>query len=452
MSTRSRVIRSRLLRAAWRAAYRSRFGLAPASLRRARIAEETRLAFEDLGPTFIKLGQVVSVRPDLFWPELVFEMERLQDCCAPVETAAIEDEIAVQLGARPRGLFESFDPVPLASASIAQVHRATLRQAYRPVFGPDIPAGTAVAVKVVRPGARELVMSDIEVARSWARRAARSRSIGRFDPEGLIEELAASLDRELDLRNEGRTADRFDYDFRDDELMVVPRTVWSLTTTHVLTMEYVEGWRLSELDEARRAGIDGLALARHGAQVFMRQVLVLGRFHADLHPANIFVTPDGRICYLDFGIMGQTTPDERVAIAHVLAATVYRDADRAVRYSRQLGLEIPPGRESALVADVHTLMEETLRGGATSDVRAYAIGFLRLLYGYGVRVPVGYGLLVKALVTVEGVSRALYPEIDITAEAGPFATTLIAAEMSRPQRLAERMPAAIRAALTELAR
>ncbi len=436
----------------WRAGYRSKFGLAPAAQRRTCIAEETRLAFEDLGPTFVKLGQVISVRPDLFWPELVFEMEKLQDSCPPVPAETIEREIERQTGVSPHALYATFDRVPVASASIAQVHRATLRHPYRPVSGPEIPAGSTVAVKVVRPGARQLVTADLAVARVWARWAARVRALGRFDPAGLLEEFAASIDRELDLRNEAGVADRFEHDFREDELMVVPRTVWPLTTRHVLTMEFVEGWRLSEMDEVQRAGIDGLALARHGAQAFMRQVLVLGRFHADLHPANIFVTPDGRICYLDFGIMGATSPEERVAIAHVLAATVYRDADRAVRYSRELGLGIAPENEEHLIADVQTLMERTLRGAEGADVRSYAIGFLRLLYQYDVRVPVGYGLLVKALVTVEGVSRALYPEIDITAEAGPFATALIAEEITRPERLAERVPAAIRAALRELAR
>jgi len=451
MSTRERVIRTRLLRAGWRTAVRSSFGLAPAAQRRASLAEETRLAFEDLGPTFVKLGQVISVRPDLFSPELVFEMEKLQDCVAPLPANIIAEEIERDLGASPHTLFATFDTDPLASASIAQVHRATLRETYLPVSGPEIPAGTSVAVKVVRPAARSLVTADLAVARVWARRAARFRSIGRFDPQGLLEEFAASLDRELDLRNEGRVADRFEFDFRDDEYMVAPRTVWPLTGRHVLTMEFIEGWRLSEMDEAARAGIDGFTLARHGAQVFMRQVLVLGRFHADLHPANIFVTPDSRICYLDFGIVGVTTPAERIAIAQVLAATVYRDADRAVRYSRELGLEIPPGSTEALIADVQSLMSRTLLGAERADIRAYATGFLRLLSQYEVRVPVGYGLLIKALVTVEGVSRALYPDIDIIAEAGPFATALIAEELLRPERLAERVPAAMRAALRELA-
>lgn len=451
MGSRARVIRARLVRASWRTLVRSRAGLAPRAQRRACLAEELRAAFEDLGPTFVKLGQLMSVRPDVFWPEIVFEMERLQDCVAPVPAQAVIDRIRGDLGSTPKDIFATFEYEPVASASIAQVHRATLRKEYRPASGNPIPSGSAVAVKVVRPDARQLVLADLEVARVWTRRAARLRAIGRFAPQRLLEEFATSLERELDLRNEGRVADRFEFDFRDDDRMVVPRTVWPLTGPHVLTMEFVEGWRLSEIDDAVRDGVDGLGLARHGAQVFLRQVLVLGRFHADLHPANIFVTPDSRICYLDFGIMGETTPEQRIAIAHVLAATMYRDAERAVRYSRMLGLDIPERGQADLVRDVQRLMRETLAAPQGPDVRGFAVGFLGLLAEHDVAIPVGYGLLVKALVTVEGVARALYPEIDITEEAGPYAVGLIAQEIARPENLSERVPRAVRAALRELA-
>jgi ubiquinone biosynthesis protein len=415
------------------------------------LARELRLAFQDLGPAFVKLGQIVSVRPDVFGPDFVFEMELLQDSVPPVPYEEVRDVITADLGAPPESLFAEFDPEPIAAASVAQVHRAVLRKPYTPVCGEELPAGTTLAVKVVRPNARETIVADLDVARTWVRRAAPLESIGRLNPEELLEEFGATLHRELDLRNEGRVADRFRFDFRDDELMVVPKVVWPLSTARVLTMEYIEGWRLSDLDAAARAGIDGYALAVHGADVFMRQVLVLGRFHADLHPANIFVTPEGHICYLDFGIMGTTTPDQRIAIAQVLAATVYRDAPRAIRYSAELGLEIPPGVQAPLVRDVDDLMSRTMPLDGQADVRAFATGFLQLLAAHDVGVPVGYGLLVKALVTVEGVARALYPQIDITEAARPFATRLIAEEMARPERIAERTPAAVRAALRELA-
>ncbi len=141
----------------------------------------------------------------------------------------------------------------------------------------------------------------------------------------------------------------------------------------------------------------------------MKQVLVFGRYHADLHPANLFVTPDSRICYLDFGITGRTEPSQRVAIAQVLAATVYGDAARAVRYSRELGLDIPEDLEPVIRARVAELLASTMGGPGPSDVRGFAIGFLSLLADFKINIPQGYGLLVKALVTVEGVARRLYP-------------------------------------------
>jgi len=451
VSVRGRQIRATAARHAWRAAVAARFGLASAELRREAAATQVRLALEDLGPAFVKIGQMISVRPDVFGPELVFEMEKLRDSVPAVPYEAVRDVVLGEFGAPVEELFATFDEVPVASASIAQVHRATLAEAYRPVVGAPLPAGTEVAVKVVRPGVEESVLADVENARASVERLARIGRFKRLSLPELLDEFSATLRSECDLRREARVADRYAFDFADDPLMVVPRVVWPRTTRRVMTTEFVHGFRLSELDDAARAGIDGYALAVHGANVFLRQVLELGRFHADLHPANIFVTADGRIAYLDFGIVGTTSAEQRLAIAHVLAATVYGDADRAVRYSRELGLDIPAEKEDRVRERIAILLRDTM-GAGRSDVRAYAIGFLRLLDDERIAVPVGYGLLIKALVTVEGVSRALYPEIDIAVAARPYATRLIAEWMAHPARIAERMPAAVRAALGELAR
>jgi ubiquinone biosynthesis protein len=428
----------------------ARFGLAPGPARRTAWSRALRLSFEDLGPAFVKLGQLISVRPDEFAEELVAEMRTMQDAVPALPTEAIRAVIVAEFSAQPEDLFATFDNTPLASASIAQVHRATLASAYRPVWGEELPAGAEVVVKVVRPGAAESIRSDIAVARKLARRLARRRFARRFDPVALLDEFAATVERELDLREEGRYADRFLFDFRDDPRVVAPRIVWPRSTSRVLTMEFMRGWRLSDLDAAHAAEVDCRALAVHGAPAFMRQVFVYGRYHADLHPANIFVTPDNTIAYLDFGIVGFLTPEERMNITQVMAALVYRDPDRALRYSAELGVHVPSEHVAAVRSGLGELLDGTTRPDGTRDFAHFGLGFLKLLGEHDIKIPSGYGLLIKSLATVEGVARALYPDIDIVATAQPFTTRILGEAMGDPARLKERMPLAVRAAMREL--
>lgn len=449
MSARSSRVTGILMAAAARGVFRARFGMISAAKRRALFAAEWRGAFEQLGGGFIKLGQVISVRPDEFGDELAGEMESLRDNVAPAPWAEIAEVIESEFGAPAEALFASISQEPLASASVAQVHAAVLREAYRPVWGETLPAGAEVVVKVIRPGAADALRDDIAEARRLAGSALMRRVLRGVDVDAMLDEFAASLERELDLRVEGRIADRFAFDFRPDPKIVVPRIVWSLSAPRVLTMERMYGWRLSELDDAELAGVDAHGLAVHGATAFMRQVMLYGRYHADLHPANLFVTPDDRIAYLDFGIVGHLSDAERGDIAQVLAAFVYRDADRALRYSANLGVKVPPEKVAVVRRELGELLDATMAGGS-GDFRHFGFGFLGLLRRHGIAIPGGYGLLVKSLATVEGVARRLYPDIDIMDVAKPFVTRMIGESLGRPDLLQERVPRVWRAAMREL--
>jgi len=214
-------------------------------------------------------------------------------------------------------------------------------------------------------------------------------------------------------------------------------------------MQYVEGWHLSEAAQAEAAGVDARFLAIYGADVFMKQVMVLGRFHADMHQSNLLLTPDGKICYIDFGIMGEVREEHKEAIAQILAATVYADAKRAILYSADIGLVVSDEERDDVIGKVSALMKRTF-SKTPRDVKGFAIGFLSILNEQRVVVPRGFGLLIKALVVVEGCAQTVYSDIDIVSAAEHFTTELVLKHMLRPARLYKRIPLAINAAIGEL--
>jgi ubiquinone biosynthesis protein len=318
------------------------------------------------------------------------------------------------------------------------------------VWGDVLRAGAEVVVKVVRPGAAEAILGDMIEARRLVARLGRWGLPRGFDAPKLLDEFDESVARELDLRVEGRIADRFAFDFRQDAKIEVPRIVWGRTTRRVVTMERVIGWRLTDIDQANLAGIDAKALAVYGATAFMRQVMVYGRYHADLHPANLFITPRNSIAYLDFGIVGHLSREEREDIAQVLAGLAYRDPDRTLRYSRRLGVDVPPEKVAIVTVELGRLLDAMYAPGGGHEFRHFGLGFIAMLRRHGIQVPAGYGLLVKSLATVEGCARSLYPEIDIIDTARPFVTALLADSIGRPGALQGRIEAALRAALREM--
>ena len=307
-----------------------RRGPAAPSGEAASVPEHLRLVLEELGATFVKLGQILSTRPDLLPPEYQLELAKLQDAAPPVSAAVIEELIRQELGAAPQELFASFDPVPLASASIGQAHAATLAD------------GTEVVVKVRRPGVVAQVEEDLEILQNLAAQAGRRwEAAAGYNLTGIAEEFAQTLRAELDYLQEGRNAERFAADFADDPGIHIPRIYWATTTTRVLTLERIRGIKVDDLAALDAAGMDRASLATRAAAAAARMIFEHGFFHADPHPGNLFIEEGGTIGLIDFGMVGEVDDKLRDQLGVLLLALVRADPDRvssallAMAYARQ---------------------------------------------------------------------------------------------------------------------
>jgi ubiquinone biosynthesis protein len=360
-------------------------------------ARSLRVALEALGPAFIKLGQFLSVRPDLLPAEAIAELEKLQDGAAAVPLAQVRRVLEEELGAPAERLFRTLDPRPLASASVSQVHRAVL------------PSGEAVAVKIQRPGVARAIRLDLELAGRLLGGLVRWSPLrGRLDVDALWAEVLQASADELDFRREAEVAESFARSFRAWPRIRVPRIHWAWTSRRVLTAEFIEGSKISDVAARDRQGY--AELAELGALAFLKQVLEEGLFHADLHPANLLITPRGEVAYLDFGIVGRLTSEEREAALGTVAGWLCRDGDLALRHMERLGVRVPANAREAFSADVARLLEEALlpRLGDVS-LRRIGGGLLEAVRRHSVVFPRKYALLVKGLLTIEGTARALHP-------------------------------------------
>lgn len=369
------------------------------------LAASLRRTFERLGPAFIKLGQFLSVRPDLVPPGALAEFERLQDRADPVAFALVRRRVEAELGAPLARLFRAFDPEPVASASLSQVHRAVL------------PSGEVVAVKVQRPGASESMRRDLRLAAGLLPALVRLTPLrSRLDAGALWSELRETFEEELDFRREAEVAGAMGRNFRAFPGVLVPRVYWGWTTRRVLTAEYVEGVKISAA--AVRGRADYRELAERGARAFLQQVLRDGLFHADLHPANLLITPQGEIAYLDFGITGRLTPGERRDVLGALAGLLSRDPPLALRHLAGLGVQVPLQEVQGFAGAVDRIMDEALAPslGETSLSRI-GRGILGAVHRHRVTFPRKYALLAKALITVEGSARLLHPGFSFEAAA-----------------------------------
>ncbi len=377
-----------------------------------------RHVLEELGPTFVKLGQVLSTRPDLLPPALEAELSRLQDGAPPEPYAAVVAELTDELGADPGVLFAEFSPTPLAAASIGQVHAARLHD------------GRDVVVKIRRPGIVPVVTEDLDVLRLLARSAQRvSRSLAeRYDPAGLVDEFATTLMAELDYVAEGHHADRVRTAFAHDESVRVPEIHWDLTTSAVLTMEHIWGMRLWDLAALDAAGVERSALAARFARIFLEMVFEHDFFHADPHPGNFFVEPSGRIGIVDFGMVGEVAPHLRDGLGVVLLAVAGTDPHALTDALLRLGVASARMDIPRLERDLGRFLERY----SHVPLGDLAIGpvlmdLMNVIRAHRLRMPRELALLMKTVVMCEGVAAHLDPAFRLPPLLLPYAARRIAA-------------------------
>lgn len=369
-----------------------------------------RLALEELGPVFIKLGQILSTRADLLPPEYIAELIKLQDHVPPAPFAAIEQVIETELGQPIAAAFAEIDPTALATASIGQVHAARLRD------------GSDVVVKVQRPGVDRLVAEDLAILTDLAGVATRRMRLARqLGAAGLVSEFAWTLHGELDYLREGRNAERMARMFANDPRVHIPRIVWSHTTGRVLTMERLRGVRIDDLGGIAAGGFERRDVAERAVMLFLREVFEEGFFHADPHPGNFVVMADGSIGAMDFGMVGAINDHRREQLLLLLIAIVERDTRRITDDLIALGATGPDLDRTALERDIDHLLAQYY-GRTLAEIRvSRVIGeAMALVRRNRLHLPSELALLAKTIVQGEALGRHLEPSFEVTKVAEPY--------------------------------
>ncbi len=366
------------------------------------VAEELAADLERLGPTYIKLGQLLSTRADLLPAPYVEALTRLQDSVEPFPYADVERIVTTELGVRMSKAFGSFDPEPLAAASLGQVHRATLRD------------GTEVAVKVQRPGIRERIVEDLDALEDLADFADRHTDTGRrYGVAAMLGEFRKTLLSELDYRQEAQNLATLADNLGDFGRITVPRSVADYTTSRVLTMQYVRGTKVTDLGGLTRTELDGNALAEELFAAYMKQILVDGFFHADPHPGNVFITPDGRIAMIDVGMVGRIAPEMQDRLLRLLLAVASGRGEEAAGTAVRIGTARDDFDEPEFVRRVTALV--TGMQGATAEriqVGRIVMEMTRSAAETGILLPAELSTLGKTLFALDQVGRTLDPAFD----------------------------------------
>ena len=392
--------------------------------RRGRPAEEgaptargrhLREMLDELGPTFVKFGQLLSTRPDVVPPDIIAELRGLQDDVRPVPFTQIERVIQEELGQPIERLFLEFETEALAAASIGQVHRAVL------------PNGRRVAVKVQRPNAPRQIEADLQLMYQAARLAKeRVRMLDFIDTREIVDEFARSIRQELDYRHEARNADGFYRDFAGHPHVVVPRTYWSYTRSRVLTLEYLDGVQLGDLEFDQWSLEQRRRLAYLVAETWMTMIFRHGFFHGDPHPANILVLSPERIGLVDFGQAGKLTDKDMSRLTRLFIDAANENIEVLPRRLADLGVSYPKEREDEFVAQLHEFYSRYYGASLTEiDPLQIVREAFMLIYSMNLRLPSRFVLLDKAIATVGSVGVDLYPDFNVFEVAKPYAKSLM---------------------------
>jgi ubiquinone biosynthesis protein len=383
------------------------------------VPERLRHTIEELGPTFIKLGQILCTRPDLLPPDYIAELSKLLDAAPAVPSAQILAELERELGASPEDIFGHFETEPVAAASVGQVHRAVLKN------------GENVIVKVQRPGIERVVEADLDLLARQVGFLENRMAIAReYRLADLVDEFSRTLRDELDYKNEGRNADRVRRNCQQDARLIVPRVYWDLTTRRVITLQELRGIKLLDWELLKGEGFDLSAIAEVIVDIYLKQVFVDGFFHADPHPANILICGE-QIGFVDFGMMGYLTPGTKALLADLLVSLLNQDVDEVAQAVVRLGAMDRPSAGYGLQRDVQRLFAR-YHGVSLEHVRVdeFLSDLMAVAFRHRIHLPGDLAMLARTVAVLEGVARTLDPGFVLLEKAQPFGLQLIRERLS----------------------
>lgn len=384
-----------------------------------------RLALEELGPTFIKFGQVLSMRPDILPQNIILELQKLQDQVPAFKTELAKQTIENQLGKPFSRVFRSFQDTPEAAASIAQVHKATLF------------SGETVAVKIRRPGIQEQVSLDLEILLYLAQLAERALpETAAFNPAGVVREFAITLHGELDFLKEARNIECFQKYFGADPHVHIPKLFWDNCSESLITMEYIDGIKISDRERLIKSGADLKLIARRGVDVFFRQIFEYGFFHADPHSGNIFILPGDVLAPIDFGMVGFVNDFHKEKLSRALRAFIQRDARLLVKVLKELELLEDHDVTRELTFDAEHLINYYYNISlAQLNLGTVIMELIDIIRKHHIRIPTELVLLGKSIGIIETVGKELDPSIDIAGVAAPYVQKLMMTEVDPIKRV-----------------